>query len=83
MNNPALESVDKIHVDKHPFNPQLFRGSSTGAAPLTDRVSILCTPYRYRAAMIYPQKVAHISFISSLEKLYKILLSFFYVYLPA
>jgi hypothetical protein len=83
MHNPTSKTVDKIHVDKAPFNPQLFRGSGTGAAPLTDRVSTLCTCRVYWAVTIYPQNLVHISFIRSLEKLYKILLSFFYVYLPA
>ncbi len=81
MHNPEVRPVDNSSVGKWHFNPQLARTKKTGAAPVENTVVKRCT-WRYLWDTAgYPQKVTHIRFISSSEKLF-ICLFFFFMLSP-
>lgn len=81
MHNPEARSVDNSAVDKRRFNPQLLTTKKTSAAPVENTVVKLCTARILWPQAGYPQKVIHLRFIDSSEKLF-ICLFFFFMLSP-
>jgi hypothetical protein len=81
MHNPRRKPVDNSPVDNMPFHPQLSLTMGTAAAPVQNKVVKLCTARISWPKDGYPQKVIHLRFISSSEKLF-ICLFFFFMLSP-
>ena len=81
MHNPDPSPVDNSAVDKRRFDPQLSTMKKTSAAPVKNTVVKLCTSRTLRPQAGYPQKVIHLRFIESSEKLF-ICLFFFFMLSP-
>ncbi|MHB2083966.1 hypothetical protein [Pseudomonas sp. UBA6753] len=81
MHNPEVKPVDNSAVDKRVFNPQLLTTKKTSAAPVENTVVKLCTARIFWPQAGYPQKVIHLRFIDSSEKLF-ICLFFFFMLSP-
>jgi len=81
MHNPEVKPVDNSAVDKRHFNPQLSTMKKTSAARVDNALVKLCTYRVLWARDGYPQKVIHLRFIDSSEKLF-ICLFFFFMLSP-
>ncbi|WP_284381867.1 hypothetical protein [Pseudomonas putida] len=81
MHNPGARPVDNSTVDKRRFHPQLLTTKKTSAAPVENTVVKLCTARILWPQEGYPQKVIHLRFIDSSEKLF-ICLFFFFMLSP-
>ena len=79
MHNPRRKPVDNSPVDNMPFHPQLSLTMGTAAAPVQNKFVKLCTARISWPNDGYPQKVIHLIFISSSEKLFICLFFFFHV----